>query len=191
GPGSTDPSPASFTWTIDLTAPSVAITAPTTTINASDPTTYTVTASTPDGDVASVAFSECSTASAGCSSGTWNGFATDTTAPYSGSWTTPAFDGPKAIRAVATDQAGNTGADIRTITIDRTAPSGVTVSYPDGYASGAVTITTNDGPDPDVNPSTGVLERQTGNLANDACSGFGGGSAVPSPQTVPARPRAG
>src|SRR5205085_1188903 len=53
GAGSIDPSPASATWTIDLTAPSVTITAPIQYINASDPTTYTVTASTPDSDVAS------------------------------------------------------------------------------------------------------------------------------------------
>src|SRR5262249_37864269 len=63
-------------------------------------------------------------------------------------------------------------------------PSGVTVSYPDGYASGAVTITTNNGPDGDVDAATGVLERQTGTLANDVCSGFGGWSTVSSPDTV-------
>src|SRR5207253_2389440 len=80
--------------------------------------------------------------------------------------------------------AGNSGAHVRTITIDRTAPTNVTVSYPDGYASSAVTITTNTGPDPDVDASTGVLERQTGTLANDSCSGFGGFSAVTSPDTV-------
>src|SRR5205823_2510702 len=113
-----------------------------------------------------------------------NLFATDATAPYSGTWTTPSFDGPKAIRAVATDQAGNTGAHVRTITIDRTAPSNVTVSYPDGYASGAVTITTNNGPDGDVDASTGLLERQTGTLSNDTCSGFGGFSTATSPDSV-------
>ena len=43
-----------------------------------------------------------------------------------------AFDGPKAIRAVAVDAATNTGQHIRTITVDRTAPSGVTVTYPNG-----------------------------------------------------------
>ena len=35
-----------------------------------------------------------------------------------------------------------------------------------------------------MNASTGVLERQTGTLANDTCSGFGGFSTVASPDTV-------
>ena len=160
------------------------ITAPTQYLNASDPTTYTVTASTPDSDVAQIDFYECSNASAACATGTWNLFGTDATAPYSAPWTTPSFDGPKAIRAVATDQAGNTGEHVRTITIDRTAPTNVTVSYPDGYATGAVTITTDNGPDSDVNAATGVLERQTGTLANNSCSGFGGFSTVTSPDTL-------
>src|SRR5204863_170430 len=82
---------------------------------------------------------------------------TDLSAPFSAAWMTPAFDGPKALRAVATDQAGNTGSDVHTVTIDRTAPTGVTVSYGDGYASGPVTVTTNNGSAPDVDASTGVL----------------------------------
>src|SRR5207245_10895904 len=48
GAGTTDPSPATSTWTIDLTSPTVPITAPTPYLNASDPTHHTVTATTPD-----------------------------------------------------------------------------------------------------------------------------------------------
>ncbi|HXY84198.1 MAG TPA: Ig-like domain-containing protein [Gaiellaceae bacterium] len=185
GAGNTDPTPATLTWTIDLTPPTIAITSPTQYVNGTDPVDYPVTASTPDSDVAKVDFYECSDASVGCATGTWNIFASDTSAPFDATWTTPVTDGPKAIEAVATDDAGNTGAAIRTITIDRTAPTGVTVSYPSGYASGPVTITTSNGSDPDVNPSSGVLERQTAALTNDTCGAFGSFSTVSSPDTVP------
>src|SRR5206468_6604871 len=84
--GNTDGTPASHTWSIDLGPPTVTITAPTTYVNASDPSTYTVTASTPDGDVTHVDFYECSNASVGCSSGTWTQFDSESSAPYSGSW---------------------------------------------------------------------------------------------------------
>ena len=146
--GNTDATPSSHTWTLDLFAPTVSITDPTTYINGSDPTTYVVLASSPNGDVTHVDFFECSNASAACTTGTWSPFGTDNTAPYSASWSTPAFDGPKAIRAVAVDAGANTGEDVKTITIDRTAPSSVTVSYPDGYVFGSYAITTNNGPDP-------------------------------------------
>jgi len=182
--GNTDGTPASRTWSIDLGPPSVTITAPTTYVNASDPSTYTVTASTPDGDVTHVDFYECSNASVGCSSGTWTQFDSDSSAPYSGNWATPGADGARAIRAIAVDSALNTGADVRTITIDRTAPSGVTISYPNGHVSGSFAITTNSGPDADVNSSTATLERQTGNLADDTCSSYSGWTAASSPDSV-------
>jgi hypothetical protein len=183
--GNIDPSPASYTWTIDLTAPTVTITAPTTYVNASDPVSYTVTASTPDSDVARVDFYECSDASSACSTGTWNVFGTDATAPYSAVWATPAFDGTKAIRAVAVDQAGNSAQNVRTITIDRTPPQNVTITYPNGYVSGSFTITTDNGTSSDVDASTGVLERATSTLANDTCSSFGSFAAASSPDTLP------
>src|SRR5207253_1855536 len=83
-------------------------------------------------------------------------------------------DGTRAIRAVAVDAALNTGEDVRTITIDRTPPTGVTVSYPNGYVSGSFAVTTNNGSDSDVDASSGALERQTGDLINDTCSSYGG-----------------
>ena len=116
--------------------------------------------------------------------GSWVQFGTDNTAPYDGTWSSPAFDGPKAIRAVAVDAATNTGQHVRTITIDRTAPTGVTVTYPNGYVVGSYSITTGNGPDSDVNASSGSLERQTGDLANNTCSSYGGWAAASSPDTL-------
>ena len=182
--GNTDATPASYTWIIDTGAPSVTITAPTTYLNGSDPNNYMVTASTPDSDVTHIDFFECTDASSACATGSWVQFGTDTTAPYDAIWASPAFDGPKAIRAVAVDAATNTGQHIRTITIDRTAPTGVTVTYPNGYVVGPYSITTNDGPDSDVNVASGSLQRQTGDLANNACSSYGGWVAATSPDTL-------
>jgi Bacterial Ig domain/Bacterial Ig-like domain len=183
--GNADAMPARYTWTIDLAAPTVAITDPTAYLNASDPTTYVVVASSPNGDVTRVDFYECSNASTACSTGSWSQFGTDNSAPYSASWSTPAFDGPKAIRAVAVDVGANTGEDVQTITIDRSAPSGVTVSYPDGYVFGSYAITTDNGPDADVNASSGVLEGRIGDLAADSCPSYDGAWApASSPATL-------
>ena len=182
--GNADGTPAGHTWLIDTGAPTVTITDPTSYLNGSDPNNYTVTASTPDGDVTNVDFFECSDASAACATGSWVQFGTDNTAPFSATWSTPVFDGPKAIRAVAVDAASNTGQHVRTITIDRTAPTGVTVTYPNGYVTGSYAITTGNGSDPDVNASTGSLERQTGDLANNACSSYGSWTAASSPDTL-------
>jgi hypothetical protein len=182
--GNTDATPASHTWVVDSGAPSVTITAPLTYLNGSDPNNYVVTATTPDTDVAQVDFYECSNASANCATGAWLQFGTDSSAPYAATWSTPAFDGLRSIRAGAVDAATNTGADIRDITIDRTAPTGVTVGYPNGYVTGSYAVTTNDGSDPDVNGSTGLLERRTGDLANNACSTYSGWAGATSPDTL-------
>src|SRR5205814_1549277 len=80
----------------------------------------TLTASSADTDIAQVEFFECSNASTNCSSGSWNSVGTDTTSPYSLSWTVPASDGNKAVRAVATDGSSNTGSDVANVLIDRT-----------------------------------------------------------------------
>ena len=182
--GNTDATPSSYTWILDISSPTVTITAPTTFINSSDLSAYPVTASTPDSDVTHVDFFECSNASAACATGSWVQFGTDSSAPYAATWSTPAFDGPKAIRAVAVDLAANTGQHIRTITIDRTAPSNVSVVYPNGYVVGSYAITTSNGPDSDVNAGSGSLQRQTGDLANDTCSSYGGWVAATSPDTL-------
>jgi hypothetical protein len=180
----TDTTPASDTWIIDSGAPSVTLTAPLTYLNGSDPNNYVVTATTSDTDVAQVDFYECSNASASCATGSWLQFGTDSSAPYAATWSTPAFDGLKSIRAVAVDAATNTGEDIRDITIDRTAPTGVTVGYPNGYVTGSYAVIINNGSDPDVNGSTGSLERRTGDLASNACSSYSGWAAATSPDTL-------
>ena len=182
--GNADPTPASHTWIIDSGAPSVTITAPLTYLNGSDTNNYVVTATTADADVAQVDFYECSNASANCATGAWLQFGTDSSAPYTATWSTPAFDGLKSIRAVAVDAATNTGEDVRDITIDRTAPTGVTVGYPNGYVTGSYAVTTNNGSDSDVNGSTGSLERRTGDLASNACSSYSGWAAATSPDTL-------
>ncbi|MDQ2969172.1 MAG: chitobiase/beta-hexosaminidase C-terminal domain-containing protein, partial [Actinomycetota bacterium] len=182
--GNIDPTPASYTWIIDTAPPTVTITAPTTYVNSSDPNNYTVTASTPDTDVTRVDFFECSDASTACATGSWVQFGTDSSSPYAATWSTPAFDGLKAIRALAVDIATNTGQHVRTITIDRTAPTGVTVTYPNGYVVGSYSVATSNGPDSDVNPATGSLQRQTGDLANNTCSSYGGWVAATSPDTL-------
>src|SRR5207245_6818950 len=114
--GNTAAPPASSSAIIALGARTVTITDPTTYLNGSDPNNYVVIATTPDSDVTHVDFYECSDASTACSTGSWIQFGTDNSAPYSATWSTPAFDGPKAIRALAVDAAGNTGQSIRTIT---------------------------------------------------------------------------
>src|SRR3989442_154397 len=131
-----------------------------------------------------VDFYQCSDASTACSTGSWIQFGTDNSAPYAATWSTPAFDGPKAIRALAFDAASNTGQHVRTITIDRTGPGGTSVSYPNGYVVGSFAVTGDNGPDTDVNAGSGALERRTGTLTNDSCSGYGSFSAVTSPDTV-------
>ncbi len=175
------------TVNVDNHAPTVTITAPGAYVNAADPATVSFSATTPDTDVASVQFSECSDGSAGCATGTWQPIgAADTSAPWTTSWT-PAADGTDVLRALATDNAGHTGSDVVTVTVDRTAPSGVTVGYADGYASGTVAITTGNGPDSDVDPASALLERRVGTLAGDACSAWGAWTAIAgSPDNPPA-----
>src|SRR5947208_2671513 len=56
---------------VDNHAPTVTLTAPQY-VNAAAPGTVTLTAASPDTDVASVDFYECSNASSGCSTGSWN-----------------------------------------------------------------------------------------------------------------------
>jgi hypothetical protein len=107
---------------VNAGAPSVSITAPSGFVNLADADPFTVMATSPDADVASVEFFRCTDSSSGCSTGSWVSLgAPDTTAPYSGSWSLPA-DGNAALRAVATDVGSNTGADVVNVTVDRTRP---------------------------------------------------------------------
>jgi len=120
--GNTDATPAQFTWVVNAGAPSVSITAPSGFVNLADADPFTVTATSPDGDVANVELFRCSDASTNCSTGSWVSLgAPDTTAPYTASWSLPA-DGNAALRALATDVGSNTGADVVNVTVDRTRP---------------------------------------------------------------------
>ena len=104
---------------VDNGAPTVSITAPTVYINGADPDPFTVAASSPDSDLTNVHFYACDNASAGCSSGNWVSLGTDGSAPYSVAWALPGTDGNRALRAVATDFAANTGQSVVNVTIDR------------------------------------------------------------------------
>ena len=103
-------------------APSVSISAPSGFVNLADADPYTVTATSPDGDVSGVEFFACTDESNDCSTGTWVSLGTDATAPYTGSWSLPG-DGNAALRAVATDVGSNTGEDVVNVTVDRTRPA--------------------------------------------------------------------
>ena len=122
---------ATRTVTVDNAAPSVTITAPTGFVNAAAPDPFTVTATTPDGDVQAVELFSCSNASSNCASGSWVSLGVDGSAPYSASWPVDS-DGNRALRAVATDGAGNTGSDVVNVTVDRTSPTGALTAPADG-----------------------------------------------------------
>jgi hypothetical protein len=127
--GNQETTPESYTWVVDAGPPSVSITQPSGFVNASDSDPYTVRATSPDGDVASVELFRCSDASADCSGGSWVSLGTDATAPYEASWPLDA-DGNRALRAVATDTLANTGSDVVNVTIDRTVPATTIDSAP-------------------------------------------------------------
>ncbi|HWB57305.1 MAG TPA: Ig-like domain-containing protein [Gaiellaceae bacterium] len=127
--GNTDGTPASHTWTVDTGAPPVTITQPSGFVNASDADPYTVRATSPDADVASVELFSCSNASAGCAAGSWISLGTDSTAPFEASWPVDP-DGNRALRAEATDTASNVDSAVVDVTIDRTVPDTTIDSAP-------------------------------------------------------------
>jgi hypothetical protein len=115
---------------VDNTAPAVSLTDPgaylrlTVTLNA--------TASDAGSGVANVAF-ERSPAGLGI----WTNICTDTTSPYSCSFnTTTATDGSYDLRAIATDNAGNTATStVTSRTIDNTAPTAADIQTTNGGAT--------------------------------------------------------
>ncbi len=117
--------------------------APTGFVNGGSADPFTMTATTPDGDVDQVEFFSCSNASAACGSGTWVSLGTDTSAPYSAPWPID-VDGNRALRAVATDHASNTGADVVQVTIDRTDPTGSLTAPANGaFLVGTVAVSSS------------------------------------------------
>ncbi len=168
---------------VDTTAPTVTLTAPGSYVNGNAADPFTVAATTPSADVAQVEFFRCSNASASCSTGSWVSLGTDTVAPFSASWPLDS-EGNRALRAVVTDHAGNTGSDVVDTLIDRTAPSGGSVDYPDGYSGASVTVTTGDGTDAGsgVDGASGVIERDETPLSGNTCNAFPGSwSTITSP----------
>jgi hypothetical protein len=171
---------------VDNGAPSVTITAPGTHVNGAAADPFAVTATSPDSDLAQVEFFRCDNPSASCSTGSWTSLGVDTSAPFSGSWPVDA-DGNRALRAIARDVAGNTGSNVANTLVDRTAPSGGSVTYADGHdADGTVAISAANGTDggSGVDADSATIERQTAALASGVCGAYGPWNAVTSPDTV-------
>ena len=167
---------AARTVTVDNTAPSVALTAPAGFVNGASPDPFTVTASTPDGDVDEVEFFSCSNASAGCAGGSWVSLGADASAPYSASWPVDA-DGNRALRAVATDGSSNTGEDTTDVIIDRTDPTGALTAPADGALLTATVAVSSDSAD----GGSGIDEATFGRRP----AGGGAWTAVGSDATAP------
>jgi hypothetical protein len=143
GAGNVDPTPASYTWFVDATAPGGGLTDP------GSPLRGTVSLSASPSDsgagVRDVEF-QYSPADAG----TWTTIAIDNSAPYTAGWDTAAAgDGLYDLRIVVTDNALNSSssAAIEDRLVDNTAPS-ATMTDPGAILSGTVSLasTTDDGP---------------------------------------------
>jgi len=147
------------TVTVDNTAPSVSIVAPTGYVNGGSADPFTVTATSPDGDVLDVEIFRCSDTSAACGGGTWVSLGVDPTAPYSASWTIDA-DGNRALRALVRDAAGNTGVDVVEVTIDRTNPTGALTAPADGAFVTATVAVTSDSADGGSGVDSAGFERR-------------------------------
>src|SRR5262249_38423010 len=156
---------------VDSIPPSVTITAPPASINASlpSPTTFSATATDSGSGVASVEFFECSNTSVDCATGTFNSLGVDTSAPYSVSWNVPG-DGNHALEAVATDNAGHPASTIENVGIDTTPPDTLVTGYP---------------ADPSNVPATfSFVSSETGSTFECRIDG-GAWSACTSPHTFP------
>jgi hypothetical protein len=120
--GNTTASTAIQERRVDNTSPGVQITAPVGYVNAAAANPYTVGATSPDSDVASVEFFRCEDSSADCSTGGWVSLGVDASAPFAASWNLDA-DGNRALKALAVDAVGNVTNTVVNVTIDRQAPS--------------------------------------------------------------------
>ena len=112
----------------------------------------------------------------------------DSSSPYQGIYTWTASSNASGAQSVTSfNNAGLSASSSFTATPDTAPPSGGSVSYPGGYTSGSVTITTADGTDAlsGVDASTAVIERDETNLVSGACDPFTGAwSAVTSPDAT-------
>ncbi|MDQ2982974.1 MAG: Ig-like domain-containing protein, partial [Actinomycetota bacterium] len=128
---------------IDTTAPTVSITAPAdgSYIKLGAPTPYTLTADANDGGsgVASVELFQCSNTSPNCATGAWSSVGIDLVAPYDAAWVLPG-NGNRALKAVATDVAGLSAANVINVNVDRTAPA-VSIDDPGVNLNATVNLT--------------------------------------------------
>ncbi|HEY7396767.1 MAG TPA: Ig-like domain-containing protein [Gaiellaceae bacterium] len=176
----------SQTVDVDNHAPSLTIASPAQYVSQADGSSITVAISTADTDLTKVDLYDCPTSTPTCG----NKVDTANADPWTLTWDVSGYgDGDRVIRVVATDGAGNTGSDQRTITIDRTPPTGVTVDYADGYdTDGSMPVSTTNGSDPGsgLDLASATLERKTATLAGGTCGAYPGTwSAVGStPDTV-------
>jgi large repetitive protein len=160
--GSSTGPEATYTWTIDTSAPSITV----------EPSNPSANASP------SLSFSHTQSAYTFKCQLDGGGFTTCTSPKsYSG-----LSDGSHTfkVEAVSTDGATTSVASY-TWLVDTTAPSGGSVSYTNGYlTSASVSVTLTQGTDggSGVNTSSGVLQRSTGTLSNGSCTGFGSFSTI-------------
>ncbi len=117
--GNQDATPASYTWVVDATAPTGALTAPAP-LAAVSGTTVVVTSDSADGGsgVQNALFEVLV-------EGVWQALgAPDATAPYSATWdTTGLADGDHDLRVTTSDNAGNsTVSAVRTVIVDNSLP---------------------------------------------------------------------
>ena len=85
-------------------------------------------------------------------------------------------DGSYTVRVVATDNAANTTSESRTFVIDKTAPSGGSVSSLNGYSastSPAVTFSAGTDTGSGINTAQTKLQRASATLINGVCGSFG------------------
>ncbi|HVC87411.1 MAG TPA: Ig-like domain-containing protein [Gaiellaceae bacterium] len=112
GNGPTYSSPV--TITVDNNAPTVSLTAP------SAGASSISLGATGSADIASVTYEESPHGT-----GTWTTIGSASSAPYNVTWSSGSLaDGQYDVRVTAIDGGGNTGSDLKTVTIDNTAPTG-------------------------------------------------------------------
>jgi hypothetical protein len=105
---------APVTFTVDNTAPSVTVSSP------ADAAGSVAIGATGSADIESVDF-----AYSPHGANTWTTIGTATTSPFGVTWPTGALaDGLYDVRASATDGGGNTSADLATVQVDNTVPTG-------------------------------------------------------------------
>ena len=131
--------------------PIVTIITPGDYVNAAAPGSYTITVTTVSNitGLQDVQFFRCTDASVNCATGSWTTLGTDATSPYTATWNQSAEpEGNRSLKAIVTDNNQTTGQDVNNALIDRTAPSGGSIGYLDGYdRAGSITVTTVDGND--------------------------------------------